>query len=246
MADENTTVVLGIPIPSSDPVFLGIVGVHIVLGLVAVIAGAVAMLSNKGRGRHSNFGTIYFWCLSGVFVTMSALSLMRWGENYHLFILGTLSFACAFFGRTAARRHWQGWPRLHLMGMGASYIFTLTAFYVDNGKNLPLWKELPQIAFWLLPGAVGVPLILYALFRHPFVLRLDRSRRDTMHSSNSATTSLRWAFITWQRAPCHRQTASCQLRGFPSTTCNTGSRRCLRGGTAQRPRLSISLLEGLR
>ena len=63
MESENTTVVLSIPIPSTDPVFLAIVGVHIVFGLASVIAGAAAMLSNKGRGRHSNFGTIYFWCL---------------------------------------------------------------------------------------------------------------------------------------------------------------------------------------
>ena len=28
--------------------------------------------------------------------------------------------------------------------MGASYILLLTAFYVDNGKNLPLWRELPE------------------------------------------------------------------------------------------------------
>jgi hypothetical protein len=34
-----------------------------------VITGAVAMLSNKGRGRHSRFGTVYFWCLFGVFAT---------------------------------------------------------------------------------------------------------------------------------------------------------------------------------
>jgi uncharacterized membrane protein len=185
MADDNTTVILGIPIPSDDPVFLGIVGVHIVFGLAAVITGAVAMLSNKGRGRHSNFGTIYFWCLSGVFVTMSALSFMRWAENYHLFILGTLSFALAYFGRTAARRRWRQWPRLHLSGMGASYIFMLTAFYVDNGKNLPLWKVLPQIAFWILPGAIGVPLILYALFRHPLVIALDRSQQSTGKPASS-------------------------------------------------------------
>jgi hypothetical protein len=43
--------------------------------------------------------------------------------------------------------------------------FMLTAFYVDNGKNLPLWRELPVIAFWILPSAIGVPLILYALLR---------------------------------------------------------------------------------
>src|SRR4029450_5874297 len=119
MTSENTTVVLGIPIPSTDPVFLAIVGVHVLLGLAALITGAVAMLSKKGRGRHSNLGTVYFWSLFGVFVTMSTLSFMRWAENYHLFILGALSFTSAYFGRTAARRRWHQWqwPRLHLTGM---------------------------------------------------------------------------------------------------------------------------------
>src|SRR5262245_48050625 len=133
------------------------------------------MLSNTGRGRLSNFGTIYFWCLFIVFVTMSALSFMRWAGNYHLFILGALSFASALFGRTAVQRRLHQWPRLHLTGMGASYIFMLTAFYVDNGKNLPLWRDLPKIAFWILPSAIGVPLILYTLRRHPLVLDLIRS-----------------------------------------------------------------------
>ena len=186
MVDENTTVVLGIPIPSTNTAFLVVVGVHVLFGLAALTTGAVAMLSKKGRGRHSEFGTIYFWCLFGVFATMSALSFMRWPENYHLFILGAPSFALAYFGRTAARRRWRQWPRLHLTGMGASYILMLTAFYVDNGKNLPLWKDLPDIAFWFLPSTIGVPLILYALFRHPLILRLDRSRADVVRSVNSS------------------------------------------------------------
>ncbi|HWI79925.1 MAG TPA: hypothetical protein VNS31_12050 [Ramlibacter sp.] len=163
------TSILGIPVPSTDPVFLAIVGVHILFGLAAVTAGAVAMLSKKGRGRHSKLGTIYFWCLFGVFITMSALAFMRWAENYPLFVLGALSFGAALFGRTAVRRHWRPWPRLHLAGMGASYIVMLTAFYVDNGKNLPLWKELPEIAFWILPSLVGVPILAYAWLRHRLV-----------------------------------------------------------------------------
>ena len=72
-----------------------------------------------------------------------------------------------------ATRRWRHWPKLHLAGMGASYIFLLTAFYVDNGKNLPLWNKLPEFAFWLLPGAIGVPLIVYALLRHPLVRAYD-------------------------------------------------------------------------
>lgn len=179
MDGQTTTIALGIPIPSVDPVFLAIVGIHVLLGVAAVVAGAAAMLSRKGRGPHSTFGTIYFWSLSGVFATMSGLALMRWAENYPLFVLGLLSFACAYGGRAAARGRWLQWPRLHLTGMGASYVLLLTAFYVDNGKNLPLWKELPHIAFWILPGMVGVPLILRALFRHPLIVALHSASGGT-------------------------------------------------------------------
>ncbi|WP_292464552.1 hypothetical protein [Mesorhizobium sp.] len=185
MESEGPAIVLGIPIPSSDPVFLAVVAVHILFGLAAVTTGAGAMLAQKGRGRHANFGIIYFWCLFGVFVTMSVLSIMRWAENYHLFALGSISFASACFGRTAARRRWRQWPRLHLTGMGMSYVVMLTAFYVDNGKNLPLWRELPVIAFWVLPSAIGIPIILQALFRHPVVTDFERSQRAIARSAHS-------------------------------------------------------------
>lgn len=131
MPGDSITVIFGIPIPSTDPVFLGIIVIHVLFGLAAVITGALAMFSNKGRGRHSNFGTIYFWCFLGVFFTMSIVSFMRWAENYHLFILGVLSFVSAYVGRSAIRRRWSQWPRIHLTGMGLSYIFMLTAFYVE-------------------------------------------------------------------------------------------------------------------
>jgi hypothetical protein len=155
MANETTTVVLGIPIPSTDPVFLAIVGVHVLFGLAALITGAVAMLSKKGRGRRSNLGTVYFWCLFGVFVTMGALSFMRWAENYHLFILGALSFTSAYFGRTAARRRWRQWPRLHLTGMGASYILMLTAFYVVTARTYHCGRSFRKLRSGYCPALSG-------------------------------------------------------------------------------------------
>ena len=100
---EGFTTIAGIEIPSTSPAFLIIVGLHILLGLTCVLTGFIAMMSRKGRGRHSRFGTIYYWCLSAVFASATALSAMRWAENYHLFILGALSFATAFLGRAAAR-----------------------------------------------------------------------------------------------------------------------------------------------
>lgn len=48
----------------------------------------------------------------------------------------------------------------------------LTAFYVDNGKNLPVWQELPETAFWLLPTAIGLPIIAYVLSYHPLAKRM--------------------------------------------------------------------------
>jgi hypothetical protein len=65
-----------------------IVGIHIPLGLACVVAGAVAMLSEKRRGRHSTVGKVYYWCLFALFASVTFLSVMRWAENYHLFILG--------------------------------------------------------------------------------------------------------------------------------------------------------------
>ena len=161
------TVVLGIEVPSTDPMFLTIVAMHVAVGLICVVVGAIAMLSSKGPGRHPLMGTIYYWCLAAVFVSSTALSIMRWVEDYHLFVLGVLSFAAASLGRTARRGRWPEWVSIHITAMGLSYVLLLTAFYVDNGRNLPLWCQLPQWAFWVLPSAIGVPIIVYALLRHP-------------------------------------------------------------------------------
>jgi uncharacterized membrane protein len=168
---SETTIVFGIPVPSADPVFLAVVRFHILVGIVCVVAGVVAMLSSKGRGRHSTFGTLYYWSLATVVVSATGLSVVRWAENYHLFFLGAFSLIAATVARTALRRRWRNCVRLHITGMSLSYILMLTAFYVDNGKNLPLWRELPQIAFWLLPAAIGIPLIVRALARHPLARR---------------------------------------------------------------------------
>jgi hypothetical protein len=167
----NPIVVGGIPLPSDAPLFLTLIALHVAAGLTCVVAGVVAMLSRKQRGRHPLAGTIYYWALAIVFVTMSVLSISRWADDYHLFALGALSFIAAIIGRTARRRLWPSWARIHMTGMGASYVLLITAFYVDNGPNLPLWRELPQIAFWILPSLVAVPILLNAFFRHPLVQR---------------------------------------------------------------------------
>lgn len=153
----------GIEIPTDSPRFLAVLAIHVPLGLAAVVIGAGAMLSPKRRGRHSRLGTIYFWCLGALVATSAALALMRWAQDYHLFILGAVAFSAAWLGRTARRQRWDTELDFHIVGMGVSYIVMLTAFYVDNGKNLPIWRDLPPVAYWLVPSAVGIPLMVRSL-----------------------------------------------------------------------------------
>jgi uncharacterized membrane protein YhfC len=164
--------IAGIALPSSDPVFLVFVAFHVFVALICVISGAVAMLSTKQAGRHPAFGTIYYWSLAAVFASATVLSIMRWPEDNHLFVLGALAFAAASAGRMARRRQWANWLPQHITGMGSSYILMLVAFYVDNGKSLPLWKDLPVWTYWTLPPLIGVSIILWALVRHPLMQRV--------------------------------------------------------------------------
>jgi len=168
---EPATVILGIPIPSTSPLFLSVLLVHVIAGLGCVLSGLVAMLSEKKVGQHPTSGAIYFWCLVVVTVSMATLSIMRWPADTHLMILGLLSFVAGTVGRAARRGVWRRWVLWHIPGMGASYILLLTAFYVDNGPNLPFWRSLPTAALWWGPSLIGLPLIVWALVHHPLAQR---------------------------------------------------------------------------
>lgn len=170
MTDQGI-IVFGIPIPSSSPLFLAIVAVHVVAGLTCTVAGIIAMVAAKRAGWHPSAGAVYYWSLVVVFLSMAALSMLRWPHNTHLFVLGVLSFSAGTVGRLARRQLWRGWAPVHGTGMAVSYIVLLTAFYVDNGPHLPLWRSLPPLAHWLLPSVIGVPVLVWVLRHHPLIVR---------------------------------------------------------------------------
>jgi hypothetical protein len=47
--------------------------------------------------------------------------------------------------------------------MGIAYVAVLTAIYAGNGPPPVLWDRLPAVTFWLLPLAVGAPVIIRAV-----------------------------------------------------------------------------------
>ncbi len=157
--------VFGVAVPDTRPVFLTFVAAHVVAGLLAAVAGVVAMVSAKRPGRHPRAGRIYLWALIAVAATGSVLAGLRWPHDGHLLALGMLALALAGVGYRARRRQPPGWRHTHIVGMGGSYVVLLTAFYVDNGPNLPVWEQVPTIGLWVLPALVGTPLIVRAVWR---------------------------------------------------------------------------------
>ena len=145
---------------STAPVFLAILAVHVIVGMTAVITGAIAALARKGSPRHTRVGRWYYRAITVVFGTAAALAALRWRQDYYLFILGAVAFAAATIGYL--HRHRPG-DTGHIVGMGIAYTAMLTAFYVDNGPHLPLRDRLPSLAFWLLPSAIAAPLIARAI-----------------------------------------------------------------------------------
>lgn len=162
-----TSTVVGFEIPSDSPVFLAVLAVHVPLGLACVLTGLSAMVQPKRRGRHTRPGTGYYWCLAGLCTTSTGLAAMRWAEDYSLFVLGVSAFGAATAGRWWLRlRRGRWWLAGHILGMSGSYVLMLTAFYLDNARNLPLWRDLPLVTFWFLPASVAAPFVVRALRRH--------------------------------------------------------------------------------
>jgi len=164
---ENSINIDGIIIPDNSPLFLSLIGIHVLAALLCVISAILAMFSRKTDKRHPQFGTFYFWCLLVVFISSVLVSIIRWPLDNQLLILGTFSFGFAFTGRLSQRNKWKFRMRWHLVCLTMSFIILLTAFYVDNGKNIPVWKLLPVIYYWLIPGIIGIPVMVYVLLHHP-------------------------------------------------------------------------------
>lgn len=153
-------------IAGTGPVFLAFLVPHILAGLAATATGAVVMVSRKGTRRHVRTGTAYFWAMAVLVVTAAGLTAIRGPRDLPVFLLGALALVLAGAGRRARRQLRAPGHAPHILAMTGSYTVMLTAFYVDNGKNLPLADRLPDIAYWLLPAVIAAPLIARALRRH--------------------------------------------------------------------------------
>ena len=137
-----------------------LLGVHALGGLVAVIGGVVAMLTRKGGPAHRRGGRAWLGGLAVLCATAPPLVARDWAHLWYLLVLAGVAAGSALVGYLGIR---SGRRVVHILGMGSAFMVMLTAFYVDNGPRLPGWSLLPPVAFWLLPAAVGLPIMLRAV-----------------------------------------------------------------------------------
>jgi hypothetical protein len=155
--------IFGLPIPDEGTLFDAALAFHIAAGITCVITGALAATAPKRPGRHTLSGRIFFWSLAVVFASSTTMAALRFAQDWHLLVIGTVAFGAGGLGYLARRRRRPRWLRIHIPAMGGAYIALFTGFYVDNGPHLPVWDRLPGLAYWTLPSLVGVPLVLRAL-----------------------------------------------------------------------------------
>lgn len=138
-----------------------LISMHIPAGVTAVIAGVIAMFAPKGRWLHRRAGLVYLVAILVLVTTAAGLVGTRGLQFAHLLLLGFLAAGLAWWGYQSRRSR----QKYHILGMGTSYVVMLTAFYVDNGPKLPFWNQFPDLAFWILPSLIGLPLVARALAR---------------------------------------------------------------------------------
>jgi hypothetical protein len=74
--------------------------------------------------------------------------------------------------------------------MTGSYVGLVTAFLVDNSHAIPLVNRLPAVAYWFLPGLIGLPFLVRSLSRYT-PKRENAQKASLKKEAADATNSLR-------------------------------------------------------
>jgi peptidoglycan/LPS O-acetylase OafA/YrhL len=129
---------------------------HIVSGTAALALGPLALLAAARRHRsRERVLTAYVWAVFATCLTAAVVSVLDWSRLAWLVPVAALSYLLGLVGYLAVRRGWPRWVGAH--GLGGSYIALWTALLVVTAGDISTTAE---IIAWILPAAVGVPLIV--------------------------------------------------------------------------------------
>jgi hypothetical protein len=129
---------------------------HIGSGTAAMALGALALLAAaRRRPRGDPLVGAYLWAVLATCSTATALALLEWSRLWWIVPLALMSSLLALAGYLALRRGGPKWVAAH--GLGGSYIALVTALLVISAGDISTTAE---IVAWIMPIALGVPLIV--------------------------------------------------------------------------------------
>jgi len=142
--------------------------IHIISGFIALVTGFISMITSKGGKRHRFTGKIFFYAMTGVFITATFISI---GKNLvFLFMVGFFSYylACAGYRRLRLKKlHLQQKPAfidwvVSLVGILAG--LALVIFSITWFREKGAWGIVPLSfgSFCFLSGIQDLSSFFYA------------------------------------------------------------------------------------
>ena len=115
-----------------------LLSIHILAGLISLIAAAFAVVSKKGKKAHILAGRTYFWGMAVIFLTAIPMSIAS--SNVFLFLIAIFSFYLAYAGMRFARNrtgtpNFFDWVAIGLMVLSGMVMWVLAIFYFMNSNS---------------------------------------------------------------------------------------------------------------
>ncbi len=152
----------------------GVLGVHILAGVVALGSGIGAIVTKKGGQRHNNAGKLYV--LAMAIVVTTAVPLAVWVENWFLLAIAVFSGYLVFGGyRIITRRRARVQELTPTDWVGNGTMIAVGAVMVGAGGWGTVTGEMALAPVLLVFGLIGGVLAV----RELATLRDSQKNRDT-------------------------------------------------------------------
>ncbi len=116
---------------------------HVAAGAIALLVAPVAMVVKKGGRSHAQWGLVFFWAMTVIFITALFLSAVKWIP--FLLMIAVFSYYSVFSGYRwkflkklydkSERARWFDWVALIINGLFNVAFLTWGAYLIYDGVS---------------------------------------------------------------------------------------------------------------
>jgi hypothetical protein len=141
-----------------------LLAIHIGLGTLGILLGPTVIWQEtrrlaRGQRANSRAGAVYNGTVLLICVSAIVLIGISRPDLWLLVPVAAVSYGLALLGRIAGARPFPIWSHAYVHGIGGSYIALVTALLVVGLTVDGPLKGAAEVIPWVLPAAIGTPLI---------------------------------------------------------------------------------------